>query len=623
MERSQQTLERTANKAAPSVEQSAPTPSRRPRITKYHLKIALKNPATLMGIVLLVFFTYMIVAPVISLLLSSVQTATGDDFRTGSAPGSFTTYYLERTFTSMVSADIFWEPLVHTLVLAAVTIVLSLAIGVPTAFLLARTDLPGRKWFSTALIVPYMIPAWTFALAWRTIFKNRKVAGSQGWLEALGFTPPDWLAYGPVPIAIIFTLNLTPFIIMLVTGAIANIPENLDEAARISGADFKTRFFKIFLPLLRPSIISASTLIIAKVIGEFGVTYVLGTPMKFNVLATTLYQSLNTSQGGVAGVIAVTMVIIGALTLSVDFAFVRNFKRYSVVGGKGSAHKLIELGKGRPIAFTWAALMFTVSVAIPLGVLVLSTLMRTPGVFAAGNFTLDYWIGQNLPFAAFKDGVLLNSRLITATHNTLLFVGIAAIGSGVLGMLVGYVVVRSPWRWLGSFLRSITFTPYLVPGIAFAAAYISLFAVQRGPIPALYGTPFILIFAMMMDEMPFASRAGVSAMTQLGKDPEEAAQSLGANWWQRMRKIVFPIQRSALASAILLPFISGVQSLSLVIVLATPGTEMMTTLNMFLIDSGYDQAANAVTVVICVMTLFLTWLSRKLFKADLASGMGA
>ncbi|VEI13498.1 ABC transporter permease [Trueperella bialowiezensis] len=620
MERSQTGVdgEVQARKGEPKAE-----PVRYRPFSKYNVKLALKHPATLMGIVLVAFFGYMILAPVISLLLSSIQTNTGDSFRTGTEPGEFTTYYLERALTSDISVLTFWQPLLNTLVLAGLTIIFALLIGVPTAFLLARTDLPGRKWFSTALIVPYMIPAWTFALAWRTIFKNRKVAGSQGWLEAMGFSPPDWLAYGPVPIVIIFTLHLTPFIILLVTGAISNIPEDMDEAARIHGAPFSVRFRRVFLPLLRPSILSAATLIVAKVIGEFGVTYVLGTPVKFQVLATTLYQSIDTSQGGVAGVIALTMVLIGAISLSVDFIFVRNMSKYTVVGGKGSAKKEQKLGRFRPVAFTWVTLMFFVSVFIPLFVLVLSTLLRTPGVLSADNVTLDYWIGRDLPFAAFKDGILLNERLLEAMKNTLLFVGIASIGSGVLGMAVGYVVVRSPWKWLGTILRSITFTPYLVPGIAFAAAYISLFAVQRGPIPALYGTPWILIFAMMMDEMPFASRAGVSAMMQLGKEPEEAAQSLGAGWLARMRRIVIPLQRTALASAILLPFVSGIQSLSLVIVLATPGTEMMTTLNMFLIDSGYDQAANAVTVVICVLALGLTWLSRKVLKADLSQGMGA
>src|SRR5690606_24221406 len=152
--------------------------------------------------------------------------------------------------------------------------------------------------------------------------------------------------------------------------------------------------------------------------------------------------------------------------------------------------------------------------------------------------------------------------------------GTASICSGILGILTGYVVVRSNLRPLSFFMRQVTFMPYLVPGIAFAAAYLSLFAVPRGPVPALYGTSLILILALMADQMPYASRAGISAMMQLGKDPEEAAQIVGAGWFRRMISVVIPIQKGSLVTGILLPFISGIKGLSLFVVLAVPATDV-------------------------------------------------
>ncbi|NLK67082.1 MAG: iron ABC transporter permease [Campylobacteraceae bacterium] len=583
----------------------------------------MKNPATILGLVLVAFFIYTILAPVIGLLISSVQVGVGESFRTGGEVGDFTTYYLERVFTSRVSSIIFWEPLLNTLGLATVTIFLSLLFGVPLAFLLVRTDLPHRAWFATALIIPYMIPSWTFALAWKTIFKNRQVGGGLGWMENLGWTPPDWVAYGFLPIVVIFTLNLTPFVILLVSNAIKNIPEDLDEVARTMGIPAKRRVISIFLPLLKPAIISAATLIVAKVIGDFGVTYTLGKPVKFQVLATTLYQEYGDPSGrGVAAVIALAMVFIGALSLMVDFFFLKNLKRFTTMAGKSFSTKLTELKSTKNLMLTLVIGYLIISVVFPLFVLILSTIMKTPGVFTLSNFTIDYWIGQNLPFESFKEGILLNPRTWDAARNTILFVGVASVCTGVLGMLVGYVTVRSPWKWLGATLKTLTFMPYLVPGIAFSVALITVFAVSRGPIPALYGTSAILILAMILDEMPFASRAGVSAMSQMGKDAEDAAKVIGARWTKRMYRIVLPIQRSALASAILLPFVSGVQTLSLVIVLATPGTQLLTTLSMDLIDNSYDQMANGVTVLICAIALFGTWAAKKLLKADLASGMG-
>jgi iron(III) transport system permease protein len=183
-------------------------------------------------------------------------------------------------------------------------------------------------------------------------------------------------------------------------------------------------------------------------------------------------------------------------------------------------------------------------------------------------------------------------------------------------------VARTPVKPLGTFLRQVTFLPYLVPGIAFAAAYLSLFAVPRGPIPALYGTTLILMLALIADQMPYASRAGIAAMTQLGKDPEEAAQIAGAGWFRRMISIVIPIQKGSLTTGILLPFISGIKGLSLFVVLAVPSTDVLTTYSLRLVDYHYTQAANAVVLIIAGLAYFGALLGQKLTKTNLAQGLG-
>ncbi|EEQ94559.1 binding-protein-dependent transport systems inner membrane component [Brucella intermedia LMG 3301] len=95
-----------------------------------------------------------------------------------------------------------------------------------------------------------------------------------------------------------------------------------------------------------------------------------------------------------------------------------------------------------------------------------------------GQFSTD------LNTTAMSNGILLTGEFWKATWNTLWIVGSAALGAGLLGLLVGYVVARTPVSLVGTFLRQVTFLPYLVPGIAFAAAYLTMFAVQRGPLPA-------------------------------------------------------------------------------------------------------------------------------------------
>ena len=116
--------------------------------------------------------------------------------------------------------------------------------------------------------------------------------------------------------------------------------------------------------------------------------------------------------------------------------------------------------------------------------------MKVPGRFVPSNFTLDYWIGRDLPTVAVPNGILLTPEFWSATWNSIWMVGLAAVVAGILGQLVGYVVVRGP-KVLGTPLRFITFLPYLVPGIAFAAAFLSAFAVaSRSRYPHCMGQEF-------------------------------------------------------------------------------------------------------------------------------------
>ncbi|WP_211342433.1 ABC transporter permease [Litoreibacter halocynthiae] len=589
---------------------------------RYKMKLTMREPTTAVGFVVAIIFAYLILLPVLSILLDAVKVQLGDARRIGGEVGDGTLYYLHRTFLSPVAQNFFWGPLKNTLSVALGAILLSFLIGTPLAWLLSRTDMFARRWFATALIVPYMLPSWTFALAWTTLFKNRTVGGQQGWLEAMGMTPPDWMSYGQFPITIILSLHYAPFIILLLGNGLRRLDSQLEDSARILGATRGQIAVQVLLPLMRPALFSAALLIFAKCLGDFGVTYVLGLPVQFDVLATSLYRSIGSRQTGVAGVLAGSIMAMGIVALLIDAYVVREARRFVTVGSKGSMDRKSQLKKWRIPATGFAAFIFIISVGLPVLTLTLSTIMFVPAKFTLDNFTLQYWIGTDLETVAMRTGILLAPDMWSAAWNTLRIVGSAAVSAGFLGLLVGYVVVRTPFRPLSTFLRHVTFLPYLVPGIAFAAAYLSLFAVSHGPVPALYGTTAILILALTADQMPYASRAGISAMMQLGKEPEEAAQVAGAGWVRRMRSIVIPIQKRSLVTGVLLPFISGIKGLSLFVMLAVPSTDVLTTYSLRLIDYNYTQAANAVVLIIAAVAYFGTLLAQRLTNTNLAEGLG-
>ena len=581
-----------------------------------------KDPTAIFGIILSVFFAYLILAPIVLMLIDVIVVSFADQGRVGKETGSFTLYYLQRTLFSTISTHVFWEPLFNTAMVSVGVIVTTLLLGGALGWLVSRTDLFGKRWFSTALVIPYMVPSWTFALAWMALFKNRTVGGLNGWFETMGLTPPDWISYGLIPITIILALHYVPFVILLVGNALRQIDSQLEDSARTLGAGPGTVATKIVFPLLRPSIISASTLVFAKCLGDVGVTYIIGVPVKFEVLATSLLRAISTGQNGMSAVLAGAIIFLGATSVIIDMRLLKVAQRFVTIGSKGSMHRITPLGKWQWPAFAFASLFVGVGAIVPLLALFLTTVMQVPGVVSWDNFTLEFWIGRDLDTTALRQGILITGEFWIASWNTVWMVGLASIGAGFLGLLVGYIVTRSPIAIVGAFLKQVTFLPYLVPGIAFAAAYLSMFAVPRGPIPSLYGTTWILVIALLASQMPFASRAGISAMMQMGREPEEAAQIAGAGWWHRALSIVVPIHRGSLVSGILLPFISGIKGLSLVILLAVPGTDLLTTYAVRLVDYGYTQAANAVAIMICVIAFAGTWLVQKIGKSNLADGIG-
>ena len=592
------------------------------RVIWYRSQNWARNPTVTIGIILSVFAAYLILAPVIMMLMDAFTVDFADQARASKLEGELTSYYLNRAMNSPIAKYIFWLPLMNTLFVSIVVIIATLLVGGLLGWLVSRTDLLGKRWFSTALIVPYMVPSWTFALAWMAIFKNRTMGGLPGWLENLGFTPPDWLSYGFFPIAVILSLHYVPFVVLLVGNALRQFDSQLEESARTLGASSFQVARRIVFPLLRPSIISAATLVFAKCLGDVGVTYIIGAPVKLDLLATSLLRTISTGQDGMSAVLAGTIVILGTVSVLIDMKLLKAAQRFVTIGSKGSLHRTTVLGKWKWPAFGFASSFVLIGAIIPFAALLLTTVMRMPGIFSWDNFTLEFWIGRDLITTALPQGILITKEFWVAAWNTVWMVGLASIGAGVLGLMVGYIVARSPFRLLGGFLKQVTFLPYLVPGVAFAAAYLSMFAKPHGFIPSLYGTSYILVIALLASQMPFASRAGIAAMMQMGKDPEEAAQIVGAGWWRRVISIVLPIHRGALVAGILLPFISGIKGLSLVILLAVPGTDLLTTYAVRLLDFGYSQAANVVAIMICLIAFGGTWIGQKIGKTNLANGIG-
>jgi iron(III) transport system permease protein len=251
--------------------------------------------------------------------------------------------------------------------------------------------------------------------------------------------------------------------------------------------------------------------------------------------------------------------------------------------------------------------------------------MLRPGLYSLENFTLHYWIGDaslRIGLGTGEAGILRNSQLMGALGNTLQLATIVALICGVMGVLIGYTVVRLRGTLLARLLDQLSFLPYLMPSIALGSIFLALFAVSRGPIPSLYGTIWLLVIACVVSYLPYAVKAGISAMMQIGPELEEAAIMSGASWWTRMRRIIFPVQKASYFSGMLLPFISVTRELSLLILLVTPATQLAATITLRYTDRGWYPYTNGMVLLLVVIVITSTVVSRRLMKTDLAKGLG-
>jgi len=260
---------------------------------------------------------------------------------------------------------------------------------------------------------------------------------------------------------------------------------------------------------------------------------------------------------------------------------------------------------------------------LPLTLLVYSTLMLRSGNYSLSNFTLAHWIGQgDITINSGEPGVLLNPRIWRGAWNSIKLSLFTAFFTAFFGVILGYAIVKGRGTRISKLVEQMSFIPYVIPGIAFGAVYISMFTKPVGPIPALYGTFALLVVVSVAKHIPYSARSGVSAMLQVSKELEEAAAIAGASPWVRFKRIIFPLTSTGFVSGFLLTFITTMRELSLIILLVTPSTAVLASMTMRYIENGNEQQADAVIILLIVLVLIGNFMISRFRGGSLKKGLG-
>ncbi len=490
------------------------------------------------------------------------------------------------------------KPLLNSLLLAAAVAVLSTLLGVPLAWLVSRTDLPGRGLIRVLTLAAFVTPSFIGALGWILLAAPNSGWLNVGWRALTGAEGPLLNIYtmgGTIFVCAIYTV---PYTFTMVSSALDEMAVELEGAATTLGSGVMRTMISVTIPLVMPAVLVSFILSFIQGMTLFGVPAFLLTPSGTLVVTTKLaefYQLFPPALFLSAAYCMPLIVVTGSLFYARRRILGR--RQFVTVGGKGRAGRLIRLNGWRLPALLFALIVPVTAVLLPYVVIVLVSLSRAWGLGP---------VPGNLTFHWYRWAITENAETQRAIVNSLLYAGVAASFCMLLGILVAYIVERRLMRG-ASLLAALVAIPIVIPGIVLSVGFFSAYA--RPPLN-LYGTGTIVIAAFVATFVPIAYAQAGSILKGIGPELERAARSVGASEARTLATITIPLMRGGLAAGWLLVFIPIMRELSVAIFLVSPKTNVMTTLIYNYKDGGNYEAVCAASVLLLAATLLIVLLAR-------------
>ncbi|WP_047241460.1 ABC transporter permease [Corynebacterium epidermidicanis] len=462
-------------------------------------------------------------------------------------------------------------------------------VGTFAALTLERTDVRGAKYLRLLMLSPLLVPPFIGAIAWMQLFGPRQ--GINKW-----FGQEVWNIYGADGVIVLMILHSYPVVYLVIASALRHIPADMELAARISGASVYTAIRTVTLPLLRSALLSAFTLTAVANLADFGIPAILGSPARFETLATMIYRFMDsgtvTNPLQVVSTVGVVLLLLGIAAVICDYV-VSMWASTSVADG-GTQRYPLGRARGLTTALAWTlGLLITLAPLVGLGY---RSLLPAPGV----PFTLD-----NISLANFSLA-LANPRVIDGFTNSAVLAASAAVLCGVLGWLAGIIVTRTK-HWSNTAMSLVILLPTALPGLIIGVGWLIL-----GRYTGAYNTRWIILGAYICAFTALVLQAVRAPLQQTSLAVEEAARISGAS---RLRALLDTSGRMSIPAALsgaVLVLVTAVRELTISILLVAPGT---TTLGVQVFNlqlaGDYNQASALALLFVVVGVIALSVTLRE------------
>jgi iron(III) transport system permease protein len=484
----------------------------------------------------------------------------------------------------------FWDSFKNSLVIAGAMSLIAVPLGGILAFLVVRTDLPGRHWIEPLLLIPVFVSP--MVLAFGYVVAAGPVGFYSVWVNnIIGVVP--WNVYSLTGIAIIAGLTHVPHVYLYSSSALKSLGSDVEEAARMAGSSPFQVAKDVSLPMVMPSLLFSGVLVFFLGFELFGLPLVLGDPEGHLVLATYLFKltnKLGTPSYHLMAAVAVCIVAVTFPLVMLQRYLLRNAAKYVTVKGKAGRQRPLPLGQWRWVAAVILFIWLFLTVFVPLSGIALRAFVTNwgEGVNLFEVFTLDH----------FKE-VFNQPTLVRGIWNTVL---VGVVGGGLAVICYSAIALathRRPDGW-SRFIDYLVLVPRAVPGLLAGLAFLWVFLFFP-PLSPLRSTIFSIWLAYTVVWVAYGTRLVSSALLQVGPELEEAARSAGASRGRVSRDVTLPLIRYGLLASWLLVFLIFEREYSTGVYLLGPGTEVIGSLLVSLWGTGGADMVAALSLINVVL----------------------
>ncbi|MGE5537373.1 MAG: ABC transporter permease [Gemmatimonas sp.] len=480
----------------------------------------------------------------------------------------------------------FWEAFGNSVMLAAGMTAIAVPLGAVLAFLMVRTDLPGRAILEPLLLVPIFISAIVLSFGYVVALGPVGVLSIAA-KDAFGFVP--WNLYSFPSLIAIAGLMHVPHVYLYTAAALRGVGADVEEAARVIGAAPWKIAFTVSLPLVTPAILFGGVLVFFLGFELFGLPLVLGDPQGLLVLSTYLYKltnKLGVPSYQLMAVVVVAIVAVTAPLVALQRRLLRSANRYIAMRGKGARSDLMRLGGWRWPALAIVLAWFAVTVAIPLFGIALRSVVTSWGEGVR--------LSEVLTLAHYRD-LWDYPNVVRGIVNT---VGIGVIG-GAAAVACYTLLALVVHRWQSGWTRLVDYivmAPRAMPGLVAGLAMLWLFLFIR-PLNPLRATMVSVWLAYTVVWFAYGMRLVSGTLLQVAPELEEAARVAGATPGRIQRDVTVPLVRYGVLASWLLVFLIFAREYSTGIYLLAPGTEVIGSLLVSLWGTGAIDMVSALSVI--------------------------